>query len=161
MATPLAYTARYSHSLAAVRAAFANDQYWKDRVAEVGGPNARLESVTVSGDQVRAELVQAIAAELLPAAITAVRPGDLIIPRIEHWTGDSATFEARVEGAPAEVRGTITLAADGSGATATTNGTIEVKIPLFGGKIENAIAEHLTELLKNEEEFTNNWLASH
>ncbi|WP_406266918.1 DUF2505 domain-containing protein [Nocardia sp. NBC_00881] len=161
MATPLAYTARYSHSLAAVRAAFANDQYWKDRVAEVGGPNARLESVTVSGDQVRAELVQAIAAELLPAAITAVRPGDLIIPRIEHWTGDSATFEARVEGAPAEVRGTITLAADGSGATATTNGTIEVKIPLFGGKIETAIAEHLTELLKNEEEFTNNWLASH
>ncbi|MGO4615149.1 DUF2505 domain-containing protein [Nocardia sp. 2YAB30] len=161
MATPLAYTARYSHSLAAVRAAIANDQYWKDRVAEVGGPNARLESVTVSGDQVRAELVQAIAAELLPAAITAVRPGDLIIPRIEHWTGDSATFEARVEGAPAEVRGTITLAADGSGATATTKGTIEVKIPLFGGKIENAIAEHLTELLKNEEEFTDNWLASH
>ncbi|WP_327110447.1 DUF2505 domain-containing protein [Nocardia sp. NBC_01730] len=161
MATPLAYTAHYSHSLAAVRAALTSDQYWKDRVAEVGGPNARLESITVSGDQVRAELVQAIAAELLPAAITAVRPGDLIIPRVEHWTGDSATFEARVEGAPAEVRGTITLAADGSGATATTDGTIEVKIPLFGGKIENAIAEHLTELLKNEEEFTGNWLASH
>ncbi|WP_405160399.1 DUF2505 domain-containing protein [Nocardia sp. NBC_01499] len=161
MATPLAYTARYSHPAAAVRAAFANDQYWKDRVAEVGGPNARLDSVSVTGDQIRVQLVQAIAAELLPAAITAVRPGDLIIPRVENWTGDSATFQATVEGAPAEVRGTITLTDEGAGSTGAANGTIEVKIPLFGGKIESAIAEHLTEVLKNEEEFTNTWLDTH
>ncbi|MGQ4617700.1 DUF2505 family protein [Nocardia sp. R7R-8] len=161
MATPLAYTARYTHPTAAVRAAFVNDQYWKDRIAEVGGPNARLESVTVSGAEVRVEMVQVIAAEQLPAAITAVRPGDLNIPRVEHWTGDRATFEARVEGAPAEVRGTITLAADGSDAVITVDGAIEVKIPLFGSKIEKAIAEHLTELLKNEAEFTGKWLAAH
>ncbi|MFD0365152.1 DUF2505 domain-containing protein [Nocardia sp. GCM10030253] len=159
MATPLAYTARYSHPVAAVRAAIADEQYWKDRIAEVGGPNARLDSVTVEGDQVRAEMVQAIAAELLPAAITAVRPGDLIIPRVENWTGDSATFEARVDGAPAEVRGNIALAADGTGSVGTVTGSIEVKIPLFGSKIEAAIAERLTELLASEEEFTNNWLA--
>ncbi|WP_433601114.1 DUF2505 domain-containing protein [Nocardia sp. CA-135953] len=159
MATPLAYTARYSHPVAAVRAAFADEQYWKDRIAEVGGDNARLDSVTVNGGQVKVEMVQVIAADLLPAAITAVRPGDLIIPRTESWTGDSATFTARVEGAPAEVNGTIELTADGSGSVAETKGTIEVKIPLFGAKIETAIAERLTELLANEEEFTNNWLA--
>ncbi|WP_433524584.1 DUF2505 domain-containing protein [Nocardia pseudovaccinii] len=161
MATPLAYTARYSHPAAAVRAAFTDEQYWKDRIAEVGGDNARLDSVTVDGDQVKVEMVQVIAAELLPAAITAVRPGDLIIPRTESWTGDSATFTARVEGAPAEVHGTIELTADGSGSVTETKGTIEVKIPLFGGKIEAAIAERLTELLANEEEFTNKWLAEH
>ncbi|MEV6137349.1 DUF2505 domain-containing protein [Nocardia sp. NPDC051990] len=161
MATPLAYTARYSYPVAAVRAAFADVQYWKDRIAEVSGDNARLDSVTVDGDQVKVEMVQVIAAELLPAAITAVRPGDLIIPRAEAWTGDSATFTARVEGAPAEVRGTITLTTDGSGSVVQAKGTIEVKIPLFGGKIEAAIAERLTELLANEEEFTNNWLAEH
>ncbi|WP_406233727.1 DUF2505 domain-containing protein [Nocardia sp. NBC_01009] len=159
MATPLAYTARYSHPVAAVRAAIADEQYWKDRIAEVGGPNARLDSVTVNGDQVRIEMVQAIAAELLPAAITAVRPGDLIIPRVENWSGDTATFEARVDGAPAEVRGAISLVSDGSGSVATVTGSIEVKIPLFGGKIEAAIAERLTELFASEEEFTNNWLA--
>lgn len=161
MATPLAYTARYSYPVAAVRAAFADEQYWKDRIAEVGGDNARLDSVSVDGDQVKVEMVQVIAAELLPAAITAVRPGDLIIPRTESWTGDSATFTAQVEGAPAEVSGAIELTADGSGSVAETKGTIEVKIPLFGGKIEAAIAERLTELLANEEEFTNNWLAQH
>ncbi|WP_067653789.1 DUF2505 domain-containing protein [Nocardia harenae] len=161
MATPLAYTARYSHPAAAVRAAIADEQYWKDRVAEVGGPNARLDRVTVEGDRVHAELVQAIAAELLPAAITAVRPGDLVIPRVEEWTGDTGTFTAKVEGAPAEVRGSIALAADGSGSVATITGTIEVKVPLFGGKIEAAIAERLTELLGNEAEFTDTWIAAH
>ncbi|MEV0297999.1 DUF2505 domain-containing protein [Nocardia sp. NPDC050710] len=160
MATPLAYTARYSHPVAAVRAAISDELYWKDRIAEVGGPSARLDSVTVNGDQVRIEMVQAIAAEQLPAAITAVRPGDLIIPRVENWTGNSATFEARVDGAPAEVRGTVTLTGDDSGATATIEGSIEVKIPLFGSKIEAAIQERLTELLQSEEEFSNNWLAS-
>jgi hypothetical protein len=161
MATPLAYTTRYSHPVADVRAAIADEQYWKDRIAEVGGPNARLDSITVSGDQVHIEMVQAIAAELLPAAITAVRPGDLIIPRVENWSGNSATFEARVDGAPAEVRGTVVLEADGTGAVATVTGSIEVKIPLFGGKIETAIAERLTELLASEEEFTNSWLTEH
>lgn len=161
MATPLAYTARYSHPVTAIRAAFADEQYWKDRVAEVGGPNARLDVVTVEGDRVRVELVQAIAAELLPAAITAVRPGDLVIPRVEEWTGDTGTFTAKVEGAPAEVRGSMALSADeaGTGAVITVTGTIEVKVPLFGGKIEAAISERLTELLGREAEFTDGWLA--
>ncbi|MEV6277558.1 DUF2505 domain-containing protein [Nocardia sp. NPDC051832] len=161
MATPLAYTARYSHPAAAVRAALADEQYWKDRIAEVGGDNAKLNSFSANGDQVRVDMVQAIAAELLPPAITAVRPGDLIIPRVESWTGDTATFEATVEGAPAQVRGTVTLSEDGAGSTATVQGQIEVKIPLFGGKIEKAIQEHLTELLQSEEEFTNTWIAAH
>ncbi|BDT89454.1 DUF2505 domain-containing protein [Nocardia cyriacigeorgica] len=159
MATPLAYTARYTHPAAAVRAAVADEQYWKDRIAAVGGPNARLESVSVEGDQVRVEMVQAIAAELLPSAITAVRPGDLVIPRTENWTGTAATFEARVEGAPAEVRGTITLSDIDAGSTAVIEGSIEVKVPLFGGKIEAAIAERLTELLAEETEFTNAWIS--
>ncbi|MGW4370459.1 DUF2505 domain-containing protein [Nocardia takedensis] len=159
MATPLAYTARYTHPVESVRAAIADEQYWKDRVAEVGGPNARLDSVVIEGDRVHVEMVQAIAAELLPPAITAVRPGDLIIPRTETWTGTTATFSARVEGAPAEVTGSIVLAGDPGGSTATVEGRIEVKVPLFGGKIEAAIEERLTDLLRSEEEFTNTWLA--
>ncbi|WP_054815934.1 DUF2505 domain-containing protein [Nocardia arizonensis] len=158
MATPLAFTARYIHSVEAVRAAIADEQYWQDRIAEVGGPGARLEKVAVDGDRVHIDMVQAISAELLPSAITAVRPGDLIIPRSESWTVTTATFVARVEGAPAEIRGTVELTGDATSATATVAGTIEVKVPLFGGKIEAAIRERLTELLGNEEEFTNTWL---
>ncbi|MGF0317579.1 DUF2505 domain-containing protein [Nocardia fluminea] len=159
MATPLAFTAGYTHSVDAVRAAYSDEQYWKARIAEVGGPGARLDAFAVDGDQVRVQMVQSIPAEQLPPAITAVRPGDLIIPRIETYTGTGGIFEARVDGAPAVVRGTVTMASDGgTGSTTAINGTIEVKIPLFGGKIEAAISERLIELLGNEATFTEEWL---
>ncbi|MBF6357493.1 DUF2505 domain-containing protein [Nocardia higoensis] len=159
MATPLAYTAAYSHPVSAVRAAFSDEQYWTDRIAEVGGPHARLESVTAQGDTVQIHVVEVIAAEFLPPAITAVRPGDLVIPRIETWNGMSATFDATVEGAPAKMSGTIVLSGDDTAATTVVDGSIEVKVPLFGSKIEAAIRERLVELLRSEEEFTNTWLS--
>lgn len=159
MATALAYTARYSHPVAAVREAFRAEQYWKDRIAAVGGPNAQFVSLSVESEQVRVEVVQSIPAEVLPPAITAVRPGDLIIPRTELWTGTTGSFEARVEGAPAEVRGSITATDELTGAVAEISGTIEVKVPLFGRKIEEAIGERLTELLAEETEFTDTWIA--
>jgi len=161
MATPLTYTARYDHPAAAVRAAISDEAYWKDRIAAVGGPNARLESVSVTGDRATIAMIQSIAAELLPAAVTAVRPGDLVIPRTENWDGHSGTFNARVEGAPAEVSGTISLVDDDEGSIAGFDGTAEVNIPMFGGKIEAAIAERLVELIGEETEFTNSWLAEH
>ncbi|MEU1527623.1 DUF2505 domain-containing protein [Nocardia rhamnosiphila] len=159
MATALAYTARYSHPVAAVRETFCTEQYWKDRIATVGGPDAQFVSLSAEGEQVRVEVVQSIPADLLPPAITAVRPGDLIIPRTEVWTGTTGSFEARVEGAPAEVRGSITVTDEPTGAVAEISGTIEVKVPLFGRKIEEAIGERLTQLLAEETEFTNTWIA--
>lgn len=159
MATPLAYTARYLHSIAVVRVAFADEQYWKDRLAAVGGPNARFVSLTVGADHGRVETVQYIPAELLPPAISAVRPGDLVIPRIETWTGDrEGTFEVRVQDAPAEASGTIIAVDEPTGAVATLQGTVTVKVPIFGKKIETVLAERLTELLDSETEFTNSWI---
>ncbi|RDI66369.1 DUF2505 domain-containing protein [Nocardia pseudobrasiliensis] len=161
MATPLAYTAHYSHPAAAVRAAIADEQYWKDRIAEVGGPGARIDSFESSGDQLRVQVTQAIAEAELPGQLTAVRPGDLIIPRTETYSGDSGIFEAHVEGAPAKVRGTVTLTGDDNSSTIAVDGSVEVSVPLFGKKIEAVVAEKLTELLAAEAEFTNGWIASH
>lgn len=159
MATPLAYTARYIHPVAVVRVAFADEQYWKDRIATVGGPNARFVSLAVGDDHGRVETVQYIPADLLPQAVSAVHPGDLVIPRVETWTGGlEGTFEARVQGAPAEASGTIIAVDEPTGAVATVQGTVTVKVPLFGRKIETVLAERLTELLDSETEFTNSWI---
>ncbi|WP_280268256.1 DUF2505 domain-containing protein [Nocardia wallacei] len=162
MATPLAYTAQYTHPADAVRAAFADEQYWKDRIEEVGGPNARLDSFQASIDQeqVHVEMVQSIPASELPGAITSVRPGDLIIPRTESYSGFSGTFTAQVQDAPAQVRGTVTLSAEGETSRAVIQGSVEVGIPLFGKKIEAVVAEKLLELLASETEFTNTWIAN-
>ena len=163
MATPLAYTAQYTHPADAIRAAFADEQYWKDRIEEVGGPNARLESFRASPDhdQIEVHVVQSIPAEELPDAITSVRPGDLIIPRGESYAGSSGTFTAQVEDAPAQVHGTVTLVDEGATARADIEGSVEVTVPLFGKKIERVVAEKLLELLAAETDFTNGWVADH
>ncbi|BCK58841.1 DUF2505 domain-containing protein [Nocardia wallacei] len=162
MATPLAYTAQYAHPADAIRAAFADEQYWKDRIEEVGGPNARLDSFQASVDQeqLHVEMVQSIPASELPSAITSVRPGDLIIPRTESYSGYAGTFTAQVQDAPAQVRGTVTLSAVGEVSQAVIQGSVEVGIPLFGKKIEAVVAEKLLELLAAETDFTNTWIAN-
>ncbi|QLY32239.1 DUF2505 domain-containing protein [Nocardia huaxiensis] len=161
MATPLAFTAHSTHSMAAVRAAFANEQYWKDRIEAVGGPNARIDAISIDGDNVRVDMTQTIPASELPAQITAIKPEGLVIPRTETWHGQGGTVEAHVDGAPANVNGTLTVTDTGNGSTFVVDASIDVKIPLFGKKIEAAIQQHLTELLEREAEFTDNWLSSH
>jgi len=162
MATPLAFTANYAYSTAVVRAALADERYWKDRIAEVGGPGARLESFEKTGeDQLRVSTVHTIPAEELPAGITSMRPGGLIIPRTETYNGLSGIFEAYVQDAPATARGTVTLTGDETHSQVVMDGSVEVTIPLFGKKIEKAVAERLQELLTNEAEFTGTWIANH
>lgn len=161
MPTSIGHSTRYPRSVADIRAMFTNEQYWKDRLAEVGGPGARLVGITGDGDHRKVEMVQSIAEEDLPSAITKVRPGDLVINRSETWGPTSATFHAEVEGAPAKITGAVVLSGEGAATTAQTDGAVEVNIPLFGGKIEKAIADRLNELFEKEDEFTNGWLAEH
>jgi hypothetical protein len=105
--------------------------------------------------------VQVVAASKLPPAVTAVRPGDLEIKRTETWSADGGTFSASVDGAPAKIGGTVSLAPEGEGTRLQVDGQVLVDIPFFGGKIEGVIAEHLHELLEREDGFTSGWLESH
>ncbi|WP_216902809.1 DUF2505 domain-containing protein [Nocardia alni] len=161
MATPLEFTANYAHSTTAVRAAFTDEQYWKDRLAEVGGPGAQLDSYSYDGTTLRVAMTQTIPPEDLPAAITAIKPNGLVIPRTETYVESEAsgTFEAYVVDAPAQVRGTVTMSGDETHSRGVVSGTVEVTIPVFGKKIEKAVAEKLLELLAAEAEFTDNWIA--
>jgi hypothetical protein len=159
MTTRIGHTSRYPRTAAAMRATFIDAQYWKDRLAEVGGPNARLVGITPEGGRMRVQMVQSIAEADLPEQITKVRPGDMIINRAETWGATSGNFDAAVEGAPARFYGAIALAGDDFTCTATISGEVDVQVPLFGSKIEKAIAERLTELFEVEDQFTLNWLA--
>ena len=164
MASRIEHSARYSHPVDAIHAAFTSEQYWKDRVEEIGGPNAQLTDVGVADGNTVVHLAQSIPEADLPSMVTAVRPGDLIINRTETWhrIADGrfdGTFSAAVEGVPAKITGAVTVVPDGDGVSAVAlGGTVEVKIPLFGGKIESAIAEQLGQLLEREDDFTRQWL---
>ena len=163
MASRIEHSARYSKNVDAVHAAFTSEQYWKDRIAEIGGPGAALAGTESANGTTRINLTQAIPAENLPSIVTSVRPGDLVITRTESWgpVTDGAidgTFAAEVQGTPAKIDGKVTVRNDGAGSAAAVEGEVEVKIPLFGGKIEGAIVEQLEKLLDSEDEFTQRWL---
>ncbi len=164
MATRLERSLDYPISAGALNAAYTAEQYWRERVAEVGGEGARLEALEISNGAVRVHVVQLIAEDSLPPMVTAIRPGGLEIHREEHWgpfDGTRATcdFTARIDGAPAQLRGTAELTAVGPTACRiTAAGTAEVGIPFVAKKIESVVVENLQELMERERDFTVEWL---
>lgn len=157
------HSATYPFSAAQVHAALTSEQYWRDRLAEVGGDGATLDEVTVGDGTIAVRMTQAIPAEHLPGVVTKIRPGDLIIKRSETWaglSGDDATgtFAAEVQDAPAKINGTQKLSAEATGAKVEVAAEAVVKIPLVGGKIESAIADEVLDLIEREREFTHSWL---
>ncbi|MFD4181592.1 DUF2505 domain-containing protein [Rhodococcus sp. NPDC058514] len=165
MARSIPHSAVYPQPVDQVHRALTSERYWRDRLTEVGGDGAELGHVVTGEGTIDVEMAQSIPAEHLPAIVSKIRPGDLIITRTETWgalDGDRAvgTFSARVEGLPGAVTGTLTLAPEGTGSAITLDGQVEVKLPLIGGKIEAVIAEQVVELLDAEHEFTEGWISA-
>ncbi|WP_345350315.1 DUF2505 domain-containing protein [Rhodococcus olei] len=164
MARRIPHSATYPHSVARVHAALTSERYWRDRLAEAGGEHSHVDRIDVGAGTIAVEMTQAIPAEHLPSIVTKIRPGDLTITRTEDWgpLGDdraTGTFTAHVAGMPGDLTGTLTLTAEGTGATVALDGQVQVAIPLIGGKIESVIAEQIDDLLTHEDEFTARWLA--
>ena len=163
MATPIDHSAHYEFPAASVHAALVDPEYWRARLAEVGGPGAAIDTVSTGTGTIDLRMTQAIAAEHLPSVVTNIRPGDLVIHRHESWeplAGDRARgrFSAGVDGMPGKVEGTFTLGPGRTGTIVEIDGEIEVKIPFLGGKIEGLIIDQLVELFDAEQEFTAGWL---
>ena len=55
----------------------------------------------------------------------------------------------------------MSLADDGAGSLFVVHADVTVKVPLFGGKIEEIVADQVRRLLEAETEFTVRWLGSH
>jgi hypothetical protein len=89
--------------------------------------------------------------------------GDPATERTETWQVDgdgyTADFMLTVKGAPATIKGTMSLTNAGAGSTLAVAGTAAVPIPLFGSKIEGVITKQISDLLAMEETYTQARLA--
>ena len=107
---------------------------------------------------------QVLRRDRLPGVVTQFHPGDLAIVREEMWSpvGDgkaTATVTGAIPGAPVSLTGTAVLEPAGNGGSRLQfTATVEVRIPLVGGKIENFIGSQLVELLIAEQRFTTAWI---
>ena len=108
---------------------------------------------------------QRLRADRLPGVVTQFHRGDLSLVREETWSPirdgqATATIKLTIIGAPATLSGTAVLAPakSGGGSRLEFKATVQVNVPLVGGKIENFIGSQLVELLIAEQRFTTVWI---
>lgn len=155
----------YEGSVEQVHQAFRDEQYWLARLADSGADDATLNSIRVTPDGgVEVTTTQVLRANRLPAVVTQFHHGDLVIRRSESWTGlvaglAEATVSGSIPGAPVTLTGSAQLAPSELRAHLAFRATVEVRIPLVGGKVENFIGNQLVDLLIAEQRFTTMWIA--
>jgi hypothetical protein len=154
----------YAEPVEAVLRAFSDEQYWLARLADSGVDDSTLDSMEVGGGVIDVVTTQVLRANRMPALVTQFHRGDLRIRREERWEpivdgSATATVTGSILDAPASLTGTAVLEPlDDGGARLKFRATVEVKIPLVGGKLENFIGSQLVELLIREQRFTTTWI---
>jgi hypothetical protein len=160
----------YGVTVEVVLRAFSEEDYWLARLADSGADDTVLDSIQVggpSGDDGSIDVIttQVLRSDRLPGVVTQFHRGDLRIRREEKWDpvtngSATATVTGSILDAPASLIGTAVLepVAETGGARLKLRATIEVRIPLVGGKLENFIGNQLVELLIAEQRFTTTWI---
>ncbi len=142
-------------------------EYLNQRLAALGGKGAGLFDHQRTEDTASYRLRHGVAAEDLPAAIRPLLGGDLKIDRVETWRAEAdgtyaGTVRVTIPGMPGDLKGTMRLADVSAGGSAVRiDGSVSIPIPLFGGKVEESVADQLGRLLDAEQKFTNTWLRDH
>ena len=157
--------AEYEGSVEQVHRALRDEAYWLERLADSGADRATLDSIKVGGNGgIDVVTTQVLRRDRLPGIVTQFHPGDLSIVREETWSPvsdgtASAAVSGVIPGAPVTLSGTAVLAPGGNGgARLNFAATVEVRIPLVGGKVENFIGSQLVELVIAEQRFTTAWI---
>src|SRR5689334_18055563 len=155
----------YGGSIEQVHQAFCDEQYWLARLADSGADDYSLDSLTVDGQGIDIVTTQRLRSDRLPAVVTQFHRGDLALVREEKWSPISdgqatANIQLKVIGAPATLSGDAVLApaTSGVGSRLAFHATVQVNVPLVGGKIENFIGSQLVDLLIQEQRFTTVWI---
>ena len=166
MARSIDYRSTLAFPAEKVFATMTDEEYLRARLRELGGPGSELLEHEATPESARYRLKQGLSEKDLPPIVGKVMQGDLAIQRTETlrksvegaYGGD---VDVAISGVPASASGTMRLADNGSGSDFEVRADVEVKVPLFGGKIEEIVAGQVRRLLEAETAFTARWLASH
>jgi hypothetical protein len=159
--------AEYEGSVEQVYRAFGDERYWLARLARSGADKATLDAMEPTSDGgVDIVTTQTLRSDRLPGVVTQFHHGDLSFVREETWgpiVDGTATggVKGSIPGAPATLTGSAVLSPSEQGCRLQFTATVEVRIPLVGGKVENFVGSQLVDLLTAEQRFTTEWLREH
>jgi hypothetical protein len=158
-------SADYHGTVERVHSAFSDEQYWLARLDDSGADIVTLDSMVIAADgTVTVTTTQTLRSDRLPGMVTQFHPRDLEIVRNETWNPvDGGVAHAEVSGAVpgapvALIARAMLSPRDVVGSRLTFTATIEVSVPLVGGKLERFIGGKLAELVAAEQRFTTLWI---
>lgn len=151
-------------SVEQIHRAFGDEAYWHARIDEFGGGATTLDYLTVDpAGAVDVATTQDLRNNLLPGPLAKALRGDVQVVRAETWRrgGDTVHGEVTItaSGVPGSGVGTAVLQPVPGGSRLTLAGTLEIRIPLVGGRIEQAIADQIVAELPQLQRFTSDWIS--
>lgn len=131
------------------------------RAAKFGG--SAPSTVERSEESVVVTTPRQLPMDEVPAAFKSfVGSGQLV--QTDTWVTGSGeptgSWTTDVGGAPVKVSGTHSIKATATGCEYAVDATIKSSIPFLGGAIESQVAGFLKSLIRNEQEFAQEWIAA-
>lgn len=147
----------------AVFAAMVDADCLRARLEKLGGRNAALLEHEADADSARFRVQHGLDSSDMPSVVRGFLPSDFIVNRLETWrrTSDgiyTGTAQVQVPGTPASATGQMGLRDVATGSELRVRTDVTVKVPLFGGAIEQTVGEQILKLLDLETKFTLDWL---
>lgn len=121
-------------------------------------------SVSRQGDRVTIQLTRVMPPDV-PDFVRRFVGETIDIKQTDLWEPAAAdgsrtgSISLDMVGAPVTCTGSMSLTGNGGGSVVSIKGTVKASVPLFGGKIEQAVHQGLTEAAKIEERVGRAWLA--
>jgi Protein of unknown function (DUF2505) len=155
-----------SASVERVLAAFGDEAYWRARLATFGNGTATLDALKVDAtNTVTVAITLNLLTDRLPRVITQLSRGDLEMVRSERWslTADGRVhgdLTATMPGAPLSMVGEGLITPADRGSRLDYAASVDVRVPLVGGKIESFIAGQAGKEIAAIQRFTTDWIAA-
>lgn len=121
-------------------------------------------AVRRDGDRVVIELLRVMPPDV-PDFVRKFVGDTIDIRQTDSWEAAApdgsrdGSIRLELAGAPVTCFGTMRLRVNGAETVVTIDGTVKASVPLFGGKIEQAVLQGLTEAAKIEQRVGRDWLA--
>ncbi len=139
--------------------AMLSEPEFREQVCAAAGSKRHHAEIERTAGGMRVSVDQVLPSHGIPSFATKIVGDEIHILQKEEWTGpEGADLDVTIPGKPGHVRGTITLAPNGTGTVETVTGEVKVNVPLVGGKLEKLIEGVLESALRNEEKVGQTWL---
>jgi hypothetical protein len=135
----------YAAPIASVVDMFADERAIRDRYEGMGHRDVTILECTRTPTSLRVRSSRVVDVELPSFAKKVLKPTNTMV-QTDEWSADgdvwSGTFAVEVQGAPVKINGTMHLDPGGDKCTHAVSLTMEVKVPLVGGKIADWIGKN-------------------